>query len=100
MGLVLGGTQSLSRSLYGSMIPGGGPPPSFYGFLLRFSPNFSAIWGAFHLRNRQRRYGLGPIRDFCPIVILLVAGAGLLARVNVEEARASRLRWSFENPEG
>ena len=43
VGLALGGSQALSRSLYGSMIP---PEASaeFYGFYTLFS-KFSAIWG-------------------------------------------------------
>ena len=43
VGLVLGGSQALSRSLYGSMIP---PRASaeFYGFYTLFS-KFSSIWG-------------------------------------------------------
>ncbi len=97
VGLVLGGTQSLSRSLYGSMIPEAASA-EFYGFYSVFS-KFSAIWGPFiygivSVATGSGRYAI------LSIVILLVAGAGLLARVNVEEARASRLRWSFENPEG
>ncbi|HEX2404659.1 MAG TPA: MFS transporter, partial [Acidimicrobiia bacterium] len=43
IGFVLGGTQALSRSLYGSMIPED-QSAEFYGFYSVFS-KFSAIWG-------------------------------------------------------
>jgi MFS transporter, UMF1 family len=43
IGIVLGGTQALSRSLYGSMIPEQASA-EFYGFYSVFA-KFSAIWG-------------------------------------------------------
>jgi hypothetical protein len=33
------------------------------------------------------------------LILFFVMGGILLARVNVEEARASRLRWDFEGAE-
>ena len=43
VGVVLGGSQALSRSLYGSMIPEEASA-QFYGFYTIFN-KFSAIWG-------------------------------------------------------
>ncbi|MBI4531600.1 MAG: MFS transporter [Candidatus Latescibacteria bacterium] len=96
VGLVLGGTQSLSRSLYGSMIPEEASA-EFYGFYSVFS-KFSAIWGPFifatvnHLTGSARNAILS-------LIALFIVGAILLAKVDVEKARASRLRWRFEGAE-
>ena len=93
VGLVLGGTQSLSRSLYGSMIPEAASA-EFYGFYSVFS-KFSAIWGPFIFGLVSASTGSGRYA-ILSIIIILVAGAALLARVNIEEARASRLQWKFD----
>ena len=93
VGLVLGGTQSLSRSLYGSMIPQQASA-EFYGFYSVFS-KFSAIWGPFIFGLVSASTGSGRYA-ILSIIILLVTGAGLLAKVNIEEARASRLQWKFD----
>jgi Permeases of the major facilitator superfamily len=45
VGVVMGGSQALSRSFYGSMIPEQASA-EFYGFYTVFS-KFSAIWGPF-----------------------------------------------------
>ncbi len=45
VGLVLGGSQALSRSLYGAMIPSN-ESAEFFGYFSVFS-KFSAIWGPF-----------------------------------------------------
>jgi UMF1 family MFS transporter len=69
----------------------------FYGFYSVFS-KFSAIWGPFifatvnHLTG-SARYAI------LSLIALFVVGAILLAMVDVEEARASRLRWHFEGAE-
>jgi UMF1 family MFS transporter len=92
IGLVLGGTQSLSRSLYGSMIPETSAA-EFYGFYSVFA-KFSAIWGPFIFALVSASTGSGRYA-LLSIIILLLGGAGLLARVDVPEARASRLRWGL-----
>ncbi len=87
VGIVLGGSQALSRSLYGSMIP---PESSaeFFGFYTVFS-KFSAIWGplAFaligHLTNSIRA-------SILSVVVFFVAGLLLLAFVNEQKARQMR----------
>jgi MFS transporter, UMF1 family len=92
IGLVLGGTQALSRSLYGSMIPEGASA-EFFGFFSVFE-KFSAIIGPFIFFgvNAVTGSSRGAVLS---LVVFFVAGGLLLARVDVEEARRSRLRWSF-----
>ncbi len=93
IGFVLGGVQALSRSLYGSMITAEASA-EFYGFYSVFS-KFSAIWGpllfAFigHLAGSSRYAILS-------LVFFFALGGGLLSRVDIAAARASRSRWSFE----
>jgi MFS transporter, UMF1 family len=93
IGFVLGGVQALSRSLYGSMIPAEASA-EFYGFYSVFS-KFSAIWGPFLFAfigaaTGSSRYAI------LSLILFFVLGSCLLGRLDIEEARASRLRWSFE----
>jgi len=92
VGLVLGGVQALSRSLYGSMIPEEASA-EFYGFFTVFS-KFSAIWGPllFALVSGVTGSGRPAILS---VVAFLVIGMAILSRVDVEEARASRERWAL-----
>ncbi|MBI5156857.1 MAG: MFS transporter [Acidimicrobiia bacterium] len=96
IGLVLGGTQALSRSLYGSMIPEEASA-EFYGFFAVFE-KFSAILGPFIFFAVDRITGSsrGAVLS---LVVFFVAGGLLLARVDVDAARASRLRWAFHGDE-
>ncbi|MFQ5553869.1 MAG: MFS transporter [Acidimicrobiia bacterium] len=92
VGVVLGGVQALSRSLYGTMIPEEASA-EFFGFFSVFS-KFSAIWGplVFALVSGIMDSGRPAIVS---IVFFFVVGFVLLARVDVDEARASRQRWDF-----
>jgi UMF1 family MFS transporter len=94
VGFVLGGVQALSRSLYGTMIPEEASA-EFYGFYSVFS-KFSAIWGplVFALVSNATGSGRPAILS---VVGFFIVGFVLLALVDVEEARASRERWVFEN---
>jgi UMF1 family MFS transporter len=67
----------------------------FYGFYSVFS-KFSAIWGplVFALVSNATGSGRPAILS---IAAFFVVGFVLLALVNVDEARASRERWVFEN---
>ena len=96
IGFVQGGAQSLSRSLYGSMIPEEASA-EFYGFYSVLS-KFSAIWGPLMFALLADRTGSGRNAILSLIVFFLVGGA-LLALVNIEEARASRFRWVFDGTE-
>jgi UMF1 family MFS transporter len=96
IGFVQGGAQSLSRSLFGSMIPEEASA-EFYGFYSVLS-KFAAIWGpiifgAVALRTGSARPAI------VSLIAFFIVGGTLLALVNVEEARASRMRWSFESKE-
>lgn len=93
IGFVLGGVQALSRSLYGSMIPEEASA-EFYGFYTVFS-KFSAIWGPllFGFVSAATDSGRPAIIS---IVVFFAVGGLLLSRVDIDAARESRDRWSFE----
>jgi UMF1 family MFS transporter len=93
VGFVQGGAQSLSRSLYGSMIPEEASA-EFYGFYSVLS-KFAAIWGPLIFAFVSDRTGSAR-PAILSLIAFFVVGGFLLARVNVEEARASRYRWTFE----
>jgi UMF1 family MFS transporter len=86
IGIVLGGSQALSRSLYGSMIPPGASA-EFYGFYSVFE-KFSAILGPF-------AFGLsgilfGSLRAaILSLILFFVVGFVLLFLVDVEKARGA-----------
>ena len=90
IGLVLGGTQALSRSLYGSIIPQQASA-EFFGFFSVFT-KFSAIWGPIIFATFRQVTGSSR-----PAVLSLAAffavGFVLLSLVDVEKARAGRARW-------
>lgn len=90
VGWVMGGVQALSRSLYASMIPEEASA-EFFGFFSVFS-KFSAIWGPLVFSIVSHRTGSGR-PAILSIVAFFVVGGFLLARVNVDEARADRARW-------
>ena len=58
IGLVLGGTQALSRSLYGSIIPQQASA-EFFGFFSVFT-KFSAIWGPIIFATFRQFTGFQP----------------------------------------
>lgn len=92
IGLVLGGTQALSRSLYGSMIPEAASA-EFYGFFSVFS-KFSAIFGPIIFGIVTSITGSGR-QAILSVIVFFVFGALLLSRLDVDEARRSRLRWDI-----
>lgn len=93
VGFILGGVQALSRSLYGSMIPEEASA-EFYGFYSVFS-KFSAIWGPLIFAVISASTGSGR-PAILSIIAFFIIGIILLARVDVDEARRSKERWSFE----
>ncbi|MGC2241545.1 MAG: MFS transporter [Acidimicrobiia bacterium] len=95
VGLVLGGAQALSRSLYASMIPEEASA-EFFGFFTVFS-KFSAIWGPLVFAVVSGSTGSGR-PAILSVIGFLVIGMVLLFRVDVEEGRASRKDWTFVNP--
>jgi UMF1 family MFS transporter len=93
VGLVLGGTQALSRSLYGSMIPEEASA-EFYGFYSVFS-KFASIWGplVFALVNDVSGSSRNAILS---LIGFFAVGFLLLARVDITEARRAKEHWHFE----
>ena len=96
VGFILGGIQALSRSLYGSMIPEEASA-EFYGFYSVFS-KFSAIWGPLIFAVISGAAGSGR-PAILSIIVFFIIGIVLLSRLDVDAARASRERWSFEGAE-
>jgi UMF1 family MFS transporter len=92
VGLVLGATQALSRSLYGSMIPEEASA-EFYGFYSVFS-KFAAIWGPllFGVVNQVTGSSRNAILS---LIVLFVLGFVLLGFVDVDRARRAKDEWSF-----
>ena len=87
VGLSMGGSQALSRSLYGSMIP---PDASaeFYGFYSIFG-KFSAIWGPAVFAIINHVSGSARI-SIISLIVFFVLGLVLLTFVDVEKARAAK----------
>lgn len=92
VGLVLGGSQALSRSFYGSMIPEEASA-EFYGFYTVFS-KFSAMWGPWVFAIVKQVTGSSRLA-ILSIVVLFLAGLILLSLVNVEKAREARRARAF-----
>ena len=92
VGLVLGGVQALSRSLYSTMIPEEAAA-EFFGFFTVFS-KFSAIWGPLLFALVSGITGSGRPAILAIIVFFIIGGA-LLARVDIDAARASRAQWAI-----
>ena len=92
VGLVMGGSQALSRSFYGSMIPEEASA-EFYGFYTVFS-KFSAMWGPWVFAIVKQSTGSSRLA-ILSIVVLFLAGLGLLALVDVEKAREARRAGAF-----
>ena len=91
VGLVLGGIQALSRSLYATMIPEHASA-EFFGFFSVFS-KFSAIWGPLLYSVISHNTGSGR-PAVLSLVIFFAVGGWLLAKVDVNAARASREEWA------
>jgi len=83
VGLVLGGSQAISRSLYSVMIPEDSPA-EFFAFYSVVN-KFSAVWGPFafavirHLTGSSRNAILS-------VIVFFLLGILLLSLVNVEKA--------------
>ena len=92
VGIVLGGSQALSRSFYGAMIPEEASA-EFYGFYSVFS-KFSAIWGplAFALIEQIT----GTLRlAIISLMVFFIVGLILLAFVDEEKAKEAKLSGAF-----
>ena len=92
VGIVLGGSQALSRSLYGSMIPEQASA-EFYGFYSVFS-KFSAIWGPLAFAIIRQITGTARL-SIIALMIFFIVGLVLLSLVNTEKAREAKLLGAF-----
>jgi UMF1 family MFS transporter len=92
VGIVLGGSQALSRSLYGSMIPEEASA-EFYAFYSVFS-KFSAIWGPLAFAIIRQMAGSSRL-SIVSLIIFFIAGFILLSFVNEEKARRAKNAGAF-----
>ncbi len=88
VGLVLGGSQALSRSFYGAMIPEEASA-EFYGFYSVFS-KFSATFGPLTFAFIAQVTGNARL-SIISLVVFFVVGLVLLAFVDEEKAKVDRL---------
>jgi UMF1 family MFS transporter len=88
VGIVLGGTQALSRSLYGAMIPENASA-EFYGFYSVFS-KFSSIWGPVTFGLIRQITGSARLA-IISLMIFFIVGLILLGFVDEEKAKADKL---------
>lgn len=86
-GIFMGGSQALSRSLYGSMIPEHSSA-EFYGFYSVFS-KFSAIWGPLAFSAIRQFTGTARL-SILSLMVFFIVGLILLWFVDVEKAQAAR----------
>jgi UMF1 family MFS transporter len=87
IGFVLGGTQALSRSLYGSMIPAE-QTAEFFGFYSVFS-KFSAIWGPWTFALVRQTTGSSRLA-ILSIAVFFVTGGLLFRMVDIDKGRRDR----------
>lgn len=92
VGLVMGGSQALSRSYYGSMIPESASA-EFYGFYTVFT-KFSSIGGPFAFAVIKHLTGSSRLA-IVSLMFFFVAGLVLLALVDETKARAARVAGAF-----
>jgi UMF1 family MFS transporter len=92
VGLVMGGSQALSRSYYGSMVPEAASA-EFFGFYTVFT-KFSSIWGPFAFAAIKQVVGSSRLAILSLIVFFLV-GLLLLWLVDEQKAREARTVGAF-----
>ena len=92
VGVVLGGTQALSRSLYGAMIPEEASA-EFYGFYSVFS-KFSSIWGPVTFGIIKQMTGSARLA-IISLMIFFITGLILLSFVDEAKAKADRDKFAF-----
>jgi len=87
VGLVMGGSQAISRSFYATMIPENSPA-EFFGFYSIVN-KFSAVWGPF-LFALIRHWSGSSRNAILSIITFFIVGIILLYFVDEEKARAGR----------
>lgn len=94
VGVVLGGTQALSRSLYGAMIPENASA-EFYGFYSVFS-KFSSIWGPVTFGVIKQITGSARLA-IISLMVFFIVGLILLGFVDEEKAKEDKLAFQFSD---
>ena len=92
VGIVLGGSQALSRSLYGSMVPEEASA-EFFGFYTIFS-KFSSIWGPMVFAVIRQVAGSARL-SIISLIIFFILGLVLLAFVDEDKAREAKAAGAF-----
>ena len=92
VGIVLGGTQALSRSFYGAMIPEEASA-EFYGFYSVFS-KFSSIWGPTTFGVIKQVTGSARLA-IISLMVFFIAGLILLRFVDETKAKADKDKFAF-----
>jgi UMF1 family MFS transporter len=92
VGIVMGGSQALSRSFYGSIIPKEASA-EFYGFYTVFS-KFSAIWGPFLFAFIRQTTGSAR-NSILSLIVFFIIGLVLLYFVDEKKAREAKLAGAF-----
>lgn len=92
VGLVLGGTQSLSRSFYASVIPAEASA-EFYGFYTVFS-KFAAMWGPWGFAIVKQLTGSSRLA-IVSLIVLFLGGLSLLFFVDETQARQAKQAGAF-----
>lgn len=91
VGLVLGGSQALGRSLYSSMIPAEASA-EFFGFYSVFN-KFSSIWGP--VLFGFIRHTTGSSRNaIVSLIAFFIVGIVLLSFVDTRKAREASAQWA------
>ena len=92
VGVVLGGTQALSRSFYGAMIPEEASA-EFYGFYSVFS-KFSSIWGPITFGVIKQVTGSARLA-IISLMVFFIVGLVLLSFVDEAKAKADKDKFAF-----
>jgi MFS transporter, UMF1 family len=92
VGIVMGGSQALSRSFYGSMVPEEASA-EFFGFYTVFT-KFSSIWGPWTFAIVKQSVGSSRIA-IVSIIVFFLAGLILLYKVDEVRAREARTSGAF-----
>ncbi len=93
VGVVMGGAQALSRSLYSVMIPREAAA-EFFGFFSVFG-KLSAVIGPFLFFGLSVAFGSAR-PAILAMIVFFVLGIILLGRVDLEQAKRERDAWAFE----
>ncbi|HVP41822.1 MAG TPA: MFS transporter [Terriglobales bacterium] len=92
VGMILGGSQALSRSYFGSMVPEEASA-EFYGFYTVFT-KFASIWGPLAFAIIKQVTGSSRLA-IVSLIFFFVVGLTLLHFVDDEKARAARTAGAF-----